>query len=640
MIEVSIIIVNYNVRHFILQCLDSIYRSNYDLTNIEVIVIDNNSIDGSIAAIKETFPQVNIIANSDNKGFGRANNQGIKIAKGKYILLLNPDTILQEDTLDICKNYMLNDDSIGAIGVKMVDGNGTYLKESKRSLPSLWSSFFKITGLNRLFPNTPLFSGYYTRDTSGDVNEKIEVLCGAFMYCHGTLLQQLGGFDEDYFMYGEDIDLSKRIIESGYEIHYISDTRIIHFKGESSKKASFNYIHSFYHAMIIYVDKHFNGGQAVLTKIFLKSAIVITGTIRYLKEAIRSLIRPLLDFVLIFMLFNFTKNWWSVYYFDKVNYYDEADFLVNRLIYSSLWVFNLWFWGWYDQGRKFKSLLFGSMFGTLSILVLYALLPMQYRSSRLLIFIGAALLLALVLLTEWGINYIKRLNAKGNKISKLIIVGYKEDANRIVELLKSQQYEFDLVGTISPDDKMHDSFYLNNISQLEEVVKINKVNEIIFSHNSIPFEKMMDVMVMPDTKVSYKIAGFDNDQIIGSDTSHNKGNILVAYSTYNLSKGVYRRMKRIFDILIILAIVALLPISIFIQKIRVTILPNAITLLLGELTLIGYQDEANNHNLPSLKKGILKLHPSKMPKNYIQYLDKSANIWYARNYSPFYELEI
>jgi GT2 family glycosyltransferase len=247
--KLSVIIVNYNVIHFLEQCLLSVQKAISGL-EVEVFVVDNNSVDGSVSMVREKFPWVNLIANNDNPGFSKANNQAIKVSKGEYVLLLNPDTVVEEDTFSKCIAFMDQHPDAGGLGVKMVDGKGEFLPESKRGLPTPEVAFYKLSGLSRLFPKSKRFGQYHLTYLSREETHKIDVLSGAFMMMRRETLEKSGLLDETFFMYGEDIDLSYRIKLAGYNNYYFPETRIIHYKGESTKKSSVNYVYTFYNAMV------------------------------------------------------------------------------------------------------------------------------------------------------------------------------------------------------------------------------------------------------------------------------------------------------------------------------------------------------------------------------------------------------
>ncbi|MEO5907679.1 MAG: glycosyltransferase family 2 protein [Ginsengibacter sp.] len=270
--QLSIIIINYNVKYFLEQCLFSVIKAMKKI-DAEIIVIDNNSTDGSFDFFAKRFSEVNFIWNKTNSGFAKANNQALKIAKGAYILFLNPDTIIPEDCLIKCISFVRSKKNNIALGIKMLDGSGNFLKESKRAFPSPSTSFFKLSGLSKLFPHSKTFAKYHLGYLSENKNHEVDVLAGAFMMVPKKIIEKTGGFDEDFFMYGEDIDLSYRIQKAGFQNYYFAESSIIHFKGESTKKGSLNYVRIFYTAMSVFVKKHYGSRQAGLFSFFIHIAI-------------------------------------------------------------------------------------------------------------------------------------------------------------------------------------------------------------------------------------------------------------------------------------------------------------------------------------------------------------------------------
>lgn len=249
-IDLSIIIVNYNVRYFIEQCLLSVQDACKNIT-AEIIVVDNNSQDESCELIKTKFPLVKLVANKGNAGFSKANNQGVDIAEGEYVLILNPDTVVTEDTFDKILAFAKSKSNFGALGTKLIDGRGVFLPESKRGIPTPKVSFNKLLGIS-----SKQTGKYYASHLKNDETGVVEILVGAFMLMKKSTYEEVNGFDEDYFMYGEDIDLSYKIIKKGYQNYYYSESQIIHYKGESTKK-DIKYLKYFYGAMTIFYKKHF-----------------------------------------------------------------------------------------------------------------------------------------------------------------------------------------------------------------------------------------------------------------------------------------------------------------------------------------------------------------------------------------------
>jgi GT2 family glycosyltransferase len=276
-LSLSIIIINYNVKYFLEQCLLSVIKA---LKNIEgeIIVVDNNSTDGSFSFFQGRFPKVHFIWNKTNPGFAKANNQALKISKGEYILFLNPDTIVPEDCFEKCISFINLNNNNCALGIKMIDGAGNFLKESKRAFPSPLTSFYKLSGLAKIFPHSKTFAKYHLGYLNENENHEVDVLAGAFMMFPKKILDTVEGFDEDFFMYGEDIDLSFRIQKAGFKNYYFAESSIIHFKGESTKKESLNYVKMFYKAMSIFVKKHYGSSKSGLFSFFIHIAIFLRAS--------------------------------------------------------------------------------------------------------------------------------------------------------------------------------------------------------------------------------------------------------------------------------------------------------------------------------------------------------------------------
>src|SRR5690606_6279326 len=251
--KLSVVILNYNVRYFLEQCIRSVQKALKDIPS-EIIVVDNNSSDGSCEMVRSVFPEITLIANKDNVGFSKANNQGVALAKGEYVCILNPDTAVGEDTFLQVLEFIQKKDNPGAVGVKLIDGTGNYLPESKRNVPTPRVSYYKMLGKNH--PRFPYYATHLQEDESGAVS----VLVGAFMLITKSLYRAVGGFDEDYFMYGEDIDLSYKLLQGGYKNYYFGKTTVLHYKGESTTKDKV-YFERFYGAMSIFYRKHFKANN-------------------------------------------------------------------------------------------------------------------------------------------------------------------------------------------------------------------------------------------------------------------------------------------------------------------------------------------------------------------------------------------
>src|SRR6187399_1643457 len=270
--QLSIIIVSYNSLRLLENCLFSIQKA-MQIIDGEIIIVDNNSKDGIKKGLSSKFPGVKFIFNNENLGFAKACNQGFKISSGNYILFLNPDTVISETCLTECITFFKTHLDAGAVGVRMLDDQGKFLRESKRGLPSPSASFYKLFGLTAIFPASKTIAKYYQGHLPENENNPVDVLSGAFMMIKRAVFEKVNGFDETFFMYGEDIDLSLRISQLGYKNYYLGKISIMHLKGGSTT-CNYKYVDDFYGAMKLFVKKHYND-KSTLYRLFLQAGISV-----------------------------------------------------------------------------------------------------------------------------------------------------------------------------------------------------------------------------------------------------------------------------------------------------------------------------------------------------------------------------
>ncbi|WP_306352954.1 glycosyltransferase family 2 protein [Flavobacterium sp. '19STA2R22 D10 B1'] len=274
--KLSVIILNYNVRYFLEQCVQSVQKALVDIEG-EIIVIDNNSSDDSCAMMKKQFPEVILIENKENSGFSKGNNIGVEKAKGEYLCILNPDTVVAEDTFSKVLAFAEKQTDLGIVGVKLIDGTGHFLPECKRGIPTPWVAFTKIFSLYKLFPKTEIFGKYYAQHLSENETGKVDILVGAFMIMKTELYRKVGGFDEACFMYSDDIDLSYTILQENKQNYYFHETTVIHYKGESTVKDG-TYMKRFQEAMRFFYKKHFKG--SAFFELFMSLGIVFFSILK------------------------------------------------------------------------------------------------------------------------------------------------------------------------------------------------------------------------------------------------------------------------------------------------------------------------------------------------------------------------
>lgn len=272
--QLSIIILNYNVRYFLELCVLSVQNAIQN-SDAEIIVIDNNSQDDSCEMMKKRFPNIKLIENKENSGFPKGNNIGVAAAKGEYICILNPDTVVAEDTFSKVLAFAKKQKELGIVGVKLIDGTGNFLPESKRGIPTPLVAFTKIMGLYKILPKT--FGEYYAQHLSENQTGKVDILVGAFMLMKRDLYLEIGGFDENCFMYSDDIDLSYMALKKGKTNYYFHETSVVHYKGESTVKDE-TYMKRFQEAMNFFYQKHFQ--VSLLFSVFMKVGIVFFSMIK------------------------------------------------------------------------------------------------------------------------------------------------------------------------------------------------------------------------------------------------------------------------------------------------------------------------------------------------------------------------
>ncbi len=637
--KLSVIIVNYNVKHFLEQCLFSVLKAA-EKTETEIIVVDNHSADGSVQMVAEKFPQVQLIANEKNLGFSAANNIGIRQSKGEYVLLLNPDTVVEEDSFSKITAYMDSHPEAGGLGVKMIDGKGRFLPESKRGLPTPAVAFYKIFGLSRLFPKSKKFNRYHLGYLSPDKTHEVEVLSGAFMLLRKSVLDKIGLLDDSFFMYGEDIDMSYRITQAGFKNIYFSGTTIIHYKGESTKKGSLNYVMIFYRAMQIFARKHFSKKRASMFSLLINLAIYFRASMSLIYRVVKVSFFPLMDAVAIYGGFLLLAPRWGNLH---GSHYPKELFYYLVPIYVVIWLITSFFSGSYDKPVKLLDTVKGILSGTVLILILYSLLNEDFRFSRMLIFLGMIWSLATLILLRLiyhGLHLFGfRLYFKRQK--RMAIVGEYEQAERIEDFIRKIDKETEIVGYIASGDETHEKI-LGALSQLTEVVQINKINELIFSASSLPAGEIIRQMVRAaDLQLNFKIASPDGLAVIGSNSVETNGELYVI-SLNAVMSAKNRRIKRLFDLTVASFFLILSPFFLVFIKNGSRIFKVLTEIFFGKKSWIGYYN-ADNHNATQyseMKKGILPPTNVAIIKELSPAAIEKINLSYLQNYSILNDLSL
>ena len=538
------IIVNYNVKYFLEQCLYSVFKSLAGIDS-EVIVVDNNSVDGSEGMVKSRFPNVKLFVNKENLGFAKANNLALTIAKGEYNLLLNPDTVIEESTFSQCIEFMDSHPQVGAIGPKMINGKGQFLPESKRGLPTPKVAFYKIFGLARLFPKSQRFGRYYLGHTSNNDIQEVEVLTGAFMFIRRNALDKTGFFDEKFFMYGEDIDLSYRILRAGYKNMYFPQTTIIHYKGESTKKGSLNYIMMFYKAMQIFARKHFSGSMISSYLLLISLAIYFRAVLALIQRSVIKALPVVLDSGVSYAGIYLIGSWWEVFYFHHRGYYPPQMTYIGLPAFVFVLVLAIFLSGGYRSPLNLLKNMRGIFYGTVFILALYALFPVEYRFSRAMILYGALWTLVTTLITRLLLSLTGNRNYQLDvrKKRRIAIIGAFEESERVKKLLSLSGLYVQQIVSVFPDQTIPSEYFVGTLAQLKEIILLHSIQEVIFCAKDIPSQEIIKNMkLLNSTEVDFKIASPDSNSMIGSNSPNSSGDL------YVINVNSLTRKKRLFNL--------------------------------------------------------------------------------------------
>ncbi|GAB3236282.1 glycosyltransferase [Hymenobacter seoulensis] len=601
-ITLSVVIVNYNVCFFLEQALLSVRWAIEKFGQpVEVFVVDNNSVDGSVAMVQARFPEVILIENKENLGFSKANNQALAQARGQYVLLLNPDTVVEENTFRLCCEFMQQHPEAGGLGVKMLDGQGKFLPESKRSLPTPWVAFYKIFWLSKLFPKSRRFGRYHLGFLSPEQTHEVEVLSGAFMFMRKTALDQVGLLDEDYFMYGEDIDLSYRLTQGGWKNYYYPGTRIIHYKGESTRRTSVNYVFVFYRAMVIFARKHFAAEQAGTFSFLINLAIWIRAGAAIVQRLLMQAALVLLDAGLIYAGMYFLKTYWEQNH-RYVNEPYPANYLeVAVPVYIAVWLLSAFFSGAYDKPTRAGRIVRGVFVGTVLISAFSNFLD-AWRFSKALIVLGGVWAATALLSRQLVFNFIRyrKFSLSTHYLKNVAIVGSQAESRRVRQLLDQTGVPARVIGYIEPNESettagTHPDDLLGEVRQLDDIIRIYGLNELIFCGRDLSASQIIELMVTLNSQppVAYKILPQGSEYIIGSSGRNSPGNYYALDITLNLFRPAQVRNKRLLDIGVSLLLLFTAPVIIWTQQHKAGFLRNCLRVLSGFRTWVGLRYAAD-----------------------------------------------
>jgi GT2 family glycosyltransferase len=635
-LQLSVIIVNYNVKYFLEQCLCSVIKAIQNL-EAEIFVVDNNSSDGSRNFFEDKFRGVKFIWNNENLGFSKANNIAVKQATGRYILFLNPDTLLPEDCIEKCIRFFETHPEAGALGIKMIDGSGNFLKESKRSFPSPVTSLYKLSGLARLFPHSKIFGKYHLGHLDENQNHEVDVLSGAFMMVPKKVTDNVGSFDEEFFMYGEDIDLSYRIQQAGYKNIYFSESSIVHFKGESTRKGRLNYVRLFYKAMSIFARKHY-GHRATFFTMLIQLGIFVRAFLASIKRFIKWIGMPVIDGGIILISFWVVKFLWNIYIKKDVNYSPNM-LIIAFPVFTFIFLIASYYSGLYDNGFKQRRLNHSTIIAFALLLSFYALLPEHIRFSRGILVFGSLVAFLLMTLIRWLLLKWKVIAKVGNSDEhrQTFIIGTEKEFFEVNEIMQNAGMEERVLGRIGVNGEKTNGTL--TIADLKEIVTTYSIKEVIFCEGKLSFKKIIGLVNHIPKHVRIKFHSENSAGIIGSDSIHTSGNFISSDKKIKLSLPISKRNKNFIDAVTGICFLVTFPVHFITQKKPLRFFRNVFDILFLNKTWVGYAMPQSS--LPQIKKGVLTTTglPSVLNTLSRETL-KAADKWYAVDYEVWADIRI
>ena len=654
----SIIIVNYNVRDFLHHALVSLRKATKGIRG-EIIVVDNASDDGSIEMVRRRFASVHLIANKSNLGFARANNLGLKRARGKFLLLINPDTIVQEDTLRVMLKFFAENPDVGLAGCKILNPDGTFQLACRRSFPRPWAALTKMTGLSALFPRSRFFGKYNLTYLNPDETYELDAVSGSFMMVRREAYEQVGGLDEDFFMYGEDLDWCYRIQQAGWKNYYVHSTQIIHYKGESTKRSDLNEIRTFYHAMHLFVRKHLSGSR--MFAFLIRSAISVSAWLAMVKAFVRPLGVAIVDVLLVDLSLLIAELIW----FGSVSRLPQEANPIVFTVPALIVVVSLYLAGVYTHRRMSVS---RSIVGTaVGFVVISALVFFfkDYGFSRGVTIISGVLSTLFLPLWRFSLRLTGKSTSEGRRSilgRKTLIVGTDKSAEELLRRLRSRVSDgYDVLGFVDVNRKrvgeeLAGLPIVGSTDNIGKIIQDLRASDVIFSTQTLSYADILAVIGRTrELSVNFHLVPSTLEVIIGKGSIDSLDKLPLVQITYNIEKSTNRTLKRLFDIVVSLVLlISIYPFIYFKKSVtggsRSKFILGLPSVLSGNRSIVGppivprsAEPRANDGPASELylgKPGLAGLIQLQGDRVLSMEEREQYNLYYAKNQSTALDLEI
>jgi GT2 family glycosyltransferase len=557
--QLSVIIVNYNVRAFLENALISVRKAIAGIPG-ELFVVDNASDDGSVEMLRQKFPDVKLIVNPTNRGFAAANNQALRESGGKYVLFLNPDTIVQEDTFRVMLEFMEQHESAAMAGCKILNPDGSLQLGCHRSTPTPWVAFTRIIGLSTLFPRFPFFSRYNLTYLDPDETHRVDAVSGSFMLVRRSAIDQVGGMDEQFFMYGEDLDWCYRFAQAGWEIYYVPATQIIHYKGESARRSDIDEVRLFYEAMRVFVRKHFPRG--IFSDVILRLGIGLREWVAFFGKNAKPLFAFAADVILVDCSLLLSEYIWFGQFFKFPASAYPVTLTIPPLVVASV-IYGL---GGYTDRKLAVSRSAGAVVVGYMILSALTFFFKQYGFSRMVVAISGAI--SVLLIPGWRIAARVFLRSPVHRRRSLfgrrtVIVGAGESGQEVLRKLRARIADgYEIVGFIDKDrrrvgEKVSGLEILGSIDNIGKVIAEHRASEVIFSTDILSYADILSVIGRSRSRaVNFRLVPSSMEVMIGKTHIDVLDDIPLVDIDYKIDWPARRLVKRLFDLVCSLVLLA------------------------------------------------------------------------------------
>jgi GT2 family glycosyltransferase/lipopolysaccharide/colanic/teichoic acid biosynthesis glycosyltransferase len=652
--EVSVIIVNYNVRDFLHQSLLSLQKALKGVRS-EIIVVDNASDDDSPGMVRQRFPHVRLILNSANLGFARANNVALHRAHGRFLLLINPDTIVQEDTVKVMLRFFKTHPECGLAGCKILNPDGSFQPSCRRGFPTPWVALTKMFGLSRLFPSTKLFGKYNLTYLSIDETYPVDAVSGSFMMVRKEAVKRAGGLDEDFFMYGEDIDWCYRIRKAGWQVYYVHSTQIIHYKGESTKRSDLDEIKTFYKAMHLFVEKHFR--YPSFFSFLLRLSIALASFAAFVRWLLRPLNVAVIDYACVIaslLLAEYTRR-------GTILQYPSYAYPIVFILPAVIVIAALYAAGVYTRRRMSISRSFVAV--ALGYIIISALTAFfkNYAFSRWIV--GISGILCVFLIPGWRLllRFIGKsaIHGRGTLSGKrTLIVGTGRDARELLKKLRTTVGKgYEVVGFIGNTHKQIGRTVdgipiVGTIDNVGKMISEEKISDVIFAPHAFSYKQILSVIGRSrEWTVNFHLVPTTMEVIVGKATVDTLDDLPLVQIAYNISKPSHQFAKRAFDIALSgLLLAVVYPIFKLSSRARAKsengFLSGLPSVLNGTMSLVGppagESGIANRNGEPLFlgKPGLSGLAQLQHGRRITEQEIDQYNLYYARNQSFLLDVEV